>query len=115
MADPDYGRPLPVLEWRRRSKNIAQSREEREAFFWQCVASRPELAKSLRDAQQIRPFTVEGDYSYAMKQICGDNFLLVGDAARFVDPNLFHGESIALNSARFASADILKAGPNGRL
>ncbi len=88
MADPDYGDRYQYWSGDA-EKNIAQSREEREAFFWQCVASRPELAKSLRDAQQIRPFTAEGDYSYAMKQICGDNFLLVGDAARFVDPNLF--------------------------
>ncbi len=94
-------------------KNFAQSREEREAFFWQCVESRPELAKSLRAAQQIRPLTAEGDYSYAMKQICGDNFLLVGDAARFVDPIFSTGVSIALNSARFASADILKAAEIG--
>ncbi len=48
-----------------------------------------------------------------MKQICGDNFLLVGDAARFVDPIFSTGVSIALNSARFASRDILQAAETG--
>ena len=48
-----------------------------------------------------------------MKQICGDNFVLVGDAARFVDPIFSTGVSIALNSARFASADILQAAEIG--
>src|SRR5579884_4262555 len=48
-----------------------------------------------------------------MKEICGDNYLLVGDAARFVDPIFSTGVSIALNSARFASADILQAAESG--
>ena len=94
-------------------KNFAKSREQRSEFFWQCVESRPELAEGLRAAEQLRPLTEEGDYSYAMKQICGDNFVLVGDAARFVDPIFSTGVSIALNSARFASRDILKAAENG--
>jgi flavin-dependent dehydrogenase len=94
-------------------KNFARSKQEREQFFWQCLESRPELAEGLRAAQQLRPFSEEGDYSYAMKQICGDNFVLVGDAARFVDPIFSTGVSIALNSARFASADILRAAETG--
>jgi FADH2 O2-dependent halogenase len=48
-----------------------------------------------------------------MKQICGDDFVLVGDAARFVDPIFSTGVSIALNSARFASRDILQAAETG--
>lgn len=94
-------------------KNFAKSRQEREEFFWQCVESRPELAAGLRDAVQVHPFSDEGNYSYAMKQICGDNFMLVGDAARFVDPIFSTGVSIALNSARFASRDILRAAETG--
>ena len=35
--------------------------------------------------------------------------MLVGGAARFVDPIFSSGVSIALNSARFASEDILEA------
>ncbi len=48
-----------------------------------------------------------------MKQICGDNFVLVGDAGRFVDPIFSTGVSIALNSARFASRDIVQAAEMG--
>jgi len=94
-------------------KNFAKSREERSEFFWQCVGSRPELAEGLRAAEQLRPLSDEGDYSYAMKQICGDNFVLVGDAGRFVDPIFSTGVSIALNSARFASRDIVQAAEMG--
>jgi FADH2 O2-dependent halogenase len=76
-------------------------------------STRPELCEGLRKAVQLRPFKDEGDYSYAMKQICGDRFVLIGDAARFVDPIFSTGVSIALNGARFASRDILHAAERG--
>ena len=61
----------------------------------------------------MRPLKEEGDYSYSMKQIAGDRFVMIGDAARFVDPIFSTGVSIALNSARFASKDIVKAVETG--
>ncbi|MEP7120589.1 MAG: NAD(P)/FAD-dependent oxidoreductase [Byssovorax sp.] len=90
-------------------KNFPKARESREAFFWECVASRPELHDALRKAKQVRPFKEEGDYSYSMQQICGDRWVMIGDAARFVDPIFSTGVSIALNSARFASRDVIAA------
>jgi 1H-pyrrole-2-carbonyl-[peptidyl-carrier protein] chlorinase len=89
--------------------NFAKSRDSRERFFWECLASRPALHDAARKATQVRPFKDEGDYSYAMTQICGDRFVLIGDAARFVDPIFSTGVSIALNSARFASRDVIAA------
>ena len=90
-------------------KNFAKSKSDREKFFWESVASRPMLEETLRKADRIRPFKDEGDYSYAMKQLCGDRFVMVGDAGRFVDPIFSTGVSIALNSSRFAHKDILAA------
>jgi 1H-pyrrole-2-carbonyl-[peptidyl-carrier protein] chlorinase len=89
--------------------NFLKSKAERQQFFWDALESRPALAAALREAEQLRPLKDEGDYSYAMKQICGDRFVLVGDAARFVDPIFSTGVSIALNSARFAARDIIAA------
>ncbi|MBY8854737.1 NAD(P)/FAD-dependent oxidoreductase, partial [Saccharothrix sp. MB29] len=66
-----------------------------------------------KKAKQVRPFKVEGDYSYAMTQICGDRFVLIGDAARFVDPIFSSGVSVALNSARIAAQDIIAAHAEG--
>lgn len=96
-------------------KNFANRRESREAFFWECLQSRPELYRGVSAARQLRPFKDEGDYSYAMKQITGDRVVLVGDAARFVDPIFSTGVSIALNSSRFASRDIIAAFEKGDL
>src|SRR5262249_50107394 len=90
-------------------KNFAKTRASREQFFWECVGSRPPIFEALRKSEQVRPFKEEGDYSYAMKQLAGDRFVLVGDAGRFVDPIFSTGVSIALNSSRFAHRDILAA------
>ena len=90
-------------------KNFATKRESREQFFWECIGSRQELLAGLRAATQLRPIKEEGDYSYAMKQLADDRLVLVGDAGRFVDPIFSTGVSIALNSSRFASRDIIKA------
>jgi FADH2 O2-dependent halogenase len=94
-------------------RNFARDRLSRESFFWQTVGSRPELLANLRAATQLRPLKEEGDYSYAMRQMTGDRLVMVGDAARFVDPIFSTGVSIALNSARFASGDVIKAVETG--
>jgi len=88
-------------------KNFAKSKQEREQFFWSAVDTRPAVRDALEKAKRVHPFTDEGDYSYAMKQICGDRWIMVGDAGRFVDPIFSTGVSIALNSSRFAHKDVL--------
>ncbi|MCG3119051.1 MAG: hypothetical protein ALAOOOJD_01379 [bacterium] len=93
--------------------NFPKERAAREQFFWDCVGTRPEIFTRLKQSEQMRPFTEEGDYSYAIKEICGDRFVMVGDAARFVDPIFSTGVSIALNSSRFASRDIIAALESG--
>ncbi len=94
-------------------QTFAQRKGSREQLFWECVGTRPDLLEPLRRAQQMRPLAEEGDYSYAMKAICGDRFVMVGDAARFVDPIFSTGVSIALNSGRFAARDLLGALESG--
>jgi FADH2 O2-dependent halogenase len=90
-------------------RHVAASKAGREAMFWDMLRTRPALAGQLEQARRIKPFKDEGDYSYAIKQIVGDRFVLIGDAARFVDPIFSTGVSIALNGARLAHRDVLKA------
>ena len=83
--------------------------KEREAFFLSCLRTRDDIGALIDEAERIRPLTEEADYSYAMKQFVGDGYVLLGDAARFVDPIFSSGVSIALNSARYAHHDIIAA------
>lgn len=92
---------------------LKASKDNVGKFFWDTMASRPELLDTLKNSDQMRPLKTEGDYSYGMKQICGDNLILIGDAARFVDPIFSSGVSVAMNSARIASQDIIAAAEVG--
>lgn len=78
-------------------------------FFWEMISKRDDLSAKLKSAERIRDFKVEGDYSYSMSQICDDGVVMIGDAARFVDPIFSSGVSVALNSARYASKSIIEA------
>jgi flavin-dependent dehydrogenase len=96
-------------------KNFARTRESRDRFFWDCIRTRADLEENLRTSVQLRPLKEEGDYSYAMRRLTDDRLVLVGDAARFVDPIFSTGVSIALNSSRFASRGIIDAMETGDL
>ena len=89
-------------------RNFQKSVQSREQFFWECIRSRPELYDGLKASTQMRPLKDEGDYSYSMMQIAGDGFVMIGDAARFVDPIFSSGVSIAFTCAKLATQDILK-------
>ena len=90
-------------------QNFTSSNLSWEDFFLEQVKTVPHLHRKLSESRRIRPFKTEGDYSYKMTQFAGDRFVLIGDAARFVDPIFSSGVSIALNGARFAAQDIIKA------
>lgn len=85
------------------------SKDDLEGFFWETVGSRPALADALKNAQRVKEFKTEGDYSYALTKVADDSLIMIGDAARFVDPIFSSGVSVALNSARLAAADIIAA------
>jgi 1H-pyrrole-2-carbonyl-[peptidyl-carrier protein] chlorinase len=76
------------------------------AYFQKYVDSNPGLVKAMRNAKRINEFKKEGDYSYSLKKFCGNGHVMIGDAARFVDPIFSSGVSIALYSAKYASERI---------
>jgi FADH2 O2-dependent halogenase len=79
---------------------------DHERFFAEQAATNPAFARSLRAARPLGALQREGNYSYAMERLAGDGWLLLGDAARFVDPLFSSGLSLAAESARAAAAAI---------
>src|SRR5262249_44822716 len=57
----------------------------------------------------------EGNYSYVMEKTAGDGWVLVGDAARFVDPIFSSGVSVAMESAKRAAEAIGNALASGNV
>jgi FADH2 O2-dependent halogenase len=86
-----------------------QFRDRPEAYFETYVQSNAALAQAMRDAVRLNEFKMEGDYSYSMDEFVGHGWVLIGDAARFVDPIFSSGVSIALYSAKYAS-EVIRQG-----
>ena len=90
-------------------RRLAEAKGDSERLFTAITEADPEVSARLAAAERLRPLSAEADYSYTMRRFSGPRFVLVGDAARFVDPIFSSGVSIALSSARFASRDLLQA------
>lgn len=71
------------------------------------VLGRTQTARDLlRDADLVTPVTVVKDWSYASDEVAGPGWVLVGDAACFVDPLFSSGVHLAMSSAVLAAAHI---------
>jgi len=90
-----------------------QFKSESERYFDTYVQSNTGLARAMANAVRINEFKTEGDYSYNLDKFCGSGFLMIGDAARFVDPIFSSGVSVAMYSARYGAETILAALESG--
>ena len=94
-------------------KIFREARLDTEAYFGKYVESNPALSRAMANATRINEFKKEGDYSYSLDRFVGDGYVIIGDAARFVDPIFSSGVSIALYSAKYASERIVCAFERG--
>jgi FADH2 O2-dependent halogenase len=88
-----------IVTTKRQFKKAGTSHEE---FFARMVERNNNLAHVMRNAQRIRPWWTEGDYSYSITRLSGPGWLLTGDALRFVDPIFSTGVDVATYSAQHA-------------
>lgn len=72
------------------------------------IASVPTVAQRMKEAQRIAPVVAEADYSYAVKEITGDGYVAVGDAAGFLDPIFSSGVFMAMSTAQRVADDLSK-------
>jgi FADH2 O2-dependent halogenase len=86
-----------------------------EAFFRTGLRGNRKLARATRHAQPIHDLHGDVNYSYRLDRVCGDGWLAVGDAARFLDPVFSSGVSVAMHSARGAARVIETALESGDL
>lgn len=77
-----------------------------EQFFASLIERNASLRHNMRHATRVRPFSVEGDYSYKVEKLAGEGWLLIGDALRFVDPVFSTGVDVASYSALYAFETI---------
>jgi FADH2 O2-dependent halogenase len=82
--------------------DFQKSGRTHEEFFGSLVERNRSFAHAMRNAERIRPWWIEADYSYKIDTLAGKGWLLVGDALRFVDPIFSTGVDVATYSALYA-------------
>ncbi len=75
-----------------------------EQYFTRNFEATKEAKRLLEGASRICDFRVTKDWSYAATRFCGPGYLMIGDAAAFVDPLFSTGVMLALKSASVAAA-----------
>lgn len=76
------------------------------AYYADCLARTPELAKRLEGAEQVDKLHVARDWSYIYDQFVGQGYIAVGDAACFIDPLFSTGVHLAMLSGFLAAATV---------
>jgi ABC-type nitrate/sulfonate/bicarbonate transport system ATPase subunit/flavin-dependent dehydrogenase len=90
-------------------EHFVHSGEKVDQFFMWALGLNPVLAARMSEAVRLREVRLDGNYTYTMESFVGDGWLLLGDAAFFVDPIFASGISNALYSARLAAPAIHQA------
>ena len=88
---------------------------EPEELLNQTIAATPWIAERMRNAERTTQIYARRDFSYRMKQIVGENYALVGDAAGFIDPIFSTGVFIAMKSADVAASAVESRLSNGSM
>jgi flavin-dependent dehydrogenase len=83
-----------------------QAFESADALYRALIDESSAVRGLLADAACLGPVRVETDYSYAAERFSGPGYMIVGDAACFLDPLLSTGVHLALYSAINAAAGI---------
>ncbi len=80
-----------------------------EAEFYQFIERFPSIAAQFRQAKAVQDWTRTGRIQYSAKQVVGDRYCLLGQAAGFVDPLFSKGLYTALTCTSFLANCLLTA------
>jgi FADH2-dependent halogenase len=76
-----------------------------ETALTRCPAAR----ERMRSATRLTPVHAASDYSYECRAVAGEGYLLLGDAAAFIDPLFSTGVWLAMSSAELAADALHRA------
>ncbi len=82
---------------------------DNEGFLRRMLESNAQLAERIADARIVGHLQATGNYSYRCSAWAGPRWIMVGDAATFIDPIFSSGVHVALQSALDAAALVDRA------
>ena len=83
-----------------------KGRKPDESFLHERIEQTPYLNERLANARRVAPVRSISDYSYVSRSLCGDRWLMVGDAGAFIDPVFSTGVYLGMTGA-FHAADAI--------
>jgi flavin-dependent dehydrogenase len=86
-----------------------------EQYFEQLIASTPYLAQRFAPATRVEKVRTISDYSYRSQRFAGDGWVLIGDAAAFIDPVFSTGVYLGMLGGFRAAEAIDKSLGKGRV
>jgi flavin-dependent dehydrogenase len=84
-----------------------QGRKPDELYLLERIENTPYLKERFRVARRVADVRAMSDWSYSSERMAGDRWVLVGDAAAFIDPVFSTGVYLGLASA-FRAAEALE-------
>ena len=97
------------------AESYARRRQSPAEFLNGCLKQSPLISRMLQASQQIGAVRVIKDYSYVASQLWGEGFLLIGDAAKFIDPLWSTGVCLSMFDGLWASVALENAWDNESL
>jgi len=79
---------------------------EPQQLLEQTIAGAPWVAERMKDAERVTQIYARKDFSFRMSSLAGPNYVLVGDAAGFLDPIFSTGVFMAMKSADLAASAV---------
>jgi flavin-dependent dehydrogenase len=81
-------------------------RGDLDSFFARAVAASPSVAERMANAEPIIPLVATANYSYGSERCTGGGYIMIGDAAAFIDPLFSSGVMMAMSSAAVAAEAV---------
>jgi flavin-dependent dehydrogenase len=91
------------------SSEVFKGGTDLSAYLDEAFKGSPKLTDYMQNAERASEVTVISNYSHTTESFVGDRWMLIGDAAVFLDPIFSSGVHVALTSGKFASEALLKA------
>ena len=86
---------------------FVETKQSPEEFFRHTIpAINPDLRRRVADMKLIEKVHVIPNYSYQVRRFCGEGFICIGDAHRFIDPIFSFGLSATMREAEFAAPAV---------
>jgi flavin-dependent dehydrogenase len=111
LPEHSWSWTIPFLDGRTSVGVVCNAKLYREhpdkhAYIRERLAVHPVLVENMEKAEMLMEPCHAANYSYSSETLMGKNWMMIGDAATFLDPIFSSGVHVSLTSAKLASRAI---------